>query len=42
MPIVSRKGSRHSPQREAPEATLKAVTDFVARVLQANKWVVAA
>ena len=33
---------KHSPQREAPEATLKAVTDFVARVLQANKWVVAA
>ena len=27
-------GVRHSPQREAPEVTLKAISDFVARVLQ--------
>ena len=25
-------GARHSPQREAPEATLKSISDFVARV----------
>jgi pimeloyl-ACP methyl ester carboxylesterase len=36
------KGAKHSPQREAPEATLKAISDFVARVLQANDWVRAA
>ena len=35
------KGVKHSPQREAPEATLKAMTDFAARVMQANDWVVA-
>lgn len=29
-------GARHSPQREAPEPTLKAISEFVARVLQAN------
>jgi pimeloyl-ACP methyl ester carboxylesterase len=29
--------ARHVPQREAPEATLKAVADFVGRVLQANE-----
>ena len=28
--------ARHSPQREAPEATLKSISDFVAHVLQAN------
>jgi pimeloyl-ACP methyl ester carboxylesterase len=28
-------GAKHSPQREAPEVTLKVITDFVARVLQA-------
>ena len=28
-------GARHSPQREAPEVTLKTISDFVARVLQA-------
>ena len=33
---------KHSPQREAPEATLQAIADFVARVQQANRWVVAA
>jgi len=26
-------GARHSPQREAPDATLKAISEFVARVL---------
>jgi pimeloyl-ACP methyl ester carboxylesterase len=26
-------GARHSPQREAPEATLKAITDFAARAV---------
>ena len=26
------KGAKHSPQREAPDATLKAISDFVARV----------
>jgi len=35
-------GVRHSPQRDAPEATLKAIADFVARDLQANDWVKAA
>ena len=35
-------GARHSPQREAPAPTLKAVADFVARTLRANKWSVAA
>jgi pimeloyl-ACP methyl ester carboxylesterase len=32
-------GAKHSPQREAPEPTLKAISDFVARVGQANEWV---
>jgi pimeloyl-ACP methyl ester carboxylesterase len=36
------KGAKHSPQREAPEATLTAVSDFVAQVLQANDWAKAA
>jgi pimeloyl-ACP methyl ester carboxylesterase len=27
-------GARHSPQREAPEPTLKAIADFVARVIE--------
>jgi pimeloyl-ACP methyl ester carboxylesterase len=31
-------GARHSPQREAPEATLKAISEFVKRVLRANEW----
>lgn len=30
------KGARHSPQRDAPEATLHAISDFVARVLATN------
>ncbi len=32
------KGAKHSPQREQPEATLKSVADFVARIMQANAW----
>ena len=35
-------GARHSPQREVPEPTLKTISDFVARTLQANEWVRAA
>jgi pimeloyl-ACP methyl ester carboxylesterase len=35
-------GARHSPQRDAPEATLKTMSDFVARVLAMNGWVKAA
>jgi pimeloyl-ACP methyl ester carboxylesterase len=35
-------GAKHSPQREAPETTLKAVSDFVAQILQANDWAKAA
>lgn len=31
-------GAKHSPQREAPDSTLKAVSDFVAHVLAANAW----
>lgn len=30
-------GAKHSPQRDAPEATLKAIAEFVARVLSANE-----
>jgi pimeloyl-ACP methyl ester carboxylesterase len=36
------KGAKHSPQREAPEASLKAITEFIRRVVQANEWVKAA
>ena len=35
-------GVKHSPQREAPEVTLKAISQFVARALEANDWVAAA
>jgi pimeloyl-ACP methyl ester carboxylesterase len=35
-------GIRHSPQREAPEATLNVTADFVTRVSRANAWVNAA
>ncbi|HUL89262.1 MAG TPA: alpha/beta hydrolase [Pseudolabrys sp.] len=35
-------GARHSPQREAPEATLKVISAFVGQVLLANAWVRAA
>jgi pimeloyl-ACP methyl ester carboxylesterase len=35
-------GARHSPQRDAPEATLTAISEFVGRVSQANDWANAA
>ena len=35
-------GARHSPQRDAPEATLKAISEFIIRAVQANDWVKAA
>jgi pimeloyl-ACP methyl ester carboxylesterase len=31
-------GAKHSPHRDAPEATLQAISDFVADVLRANEW----
>src|SRR5262245_7305054 len=34
--------ARHSPQRDAPEATLAAISEFVGQVLLANAWVRAA
>ena len=34
--------ARHSPQRDAPAATLEAIAEFVGRALQANEWVKAA
>ena len=40
--VAQLPGARHSPQREAPEATLEAISDFVMRALQANEWVRAA
>jgi pimeloyl-ACP methyl ester carboxylesterase len=40
--VVLLKGARHSPQREAPEATLKAISEFVGRVVAANDWAVTA
>jgi pimeloyl-ACP methyl ester carboxylesterase len=35
-------GARHVPQREAPQATLKVIADFIARVLAMNDWIRAA
>ncbi len=35
-------GAKHSPQRDKPDETLKAISEFVARALQANDWVKAA
>jgi pimeloyl-ACP methyl ester carboxylesterase len=35
-------GARHSPQRDAPEATLGVISEFVKRALRANGWVRAA
>jgi hypothetical protein len=32
--------AKHNPPREAPEATLAVVTDFVSRVSQTNGWAV--
>jgi len=40
--IAMLSGAKHSPQREAPEETLRAISDFIARVLRANAWVNAA
>jgi len=34
--------AKHSPQRDAPEATLQVVAEFVGRVLRTNEWVAAA
>jgi pimeloyl-ACP methyl ester carboxylesterase len=34
--------ARHSPQRDAPEATLKAISNFVGDVLRINEWAMAA
>jgi pimeloyl-ACP methyl ester carboxylesterase len=31
-------GARHSPQRDAPEATLAAIAGFIADVLRMNEW----
>ena len=31
-------GAKHSPQRDAPTATLKAIAGFVADVLRLNEW----
>jgi pimeloyl-ACP methyl ester carboxylesterase len=36
------KGVKHSPQREAPDPTLAAITDFVANVGRMNEWARAA
>jgi pimeloyl-ACP methyl ester carboxylesterase len=36
------KGAKHSPQREQPEATLAAITDFIANVARINEWARAA
>jgi pimeloyl-ACP methyl ester carboxylesterase len=36
------QGARHSPQREAPEATLAAISGFVGDVLRVNEWEMAA
>jgi pimeloyl-ACP methyl ester carboxylesterase len=32
------KGARHSPHRDAPDATLTTISDFVADVLRLNEW----
>ena len=31
------RGAKHSPQREAPEVTLKAIADFATRIMQASE-----
>src|SRR5690348_16587611 len=36
------RNARHSPQRDAPEATLAAMSEFVAVVLRVNEWEMAA
>jgi len=35
-------GAKHSPQRDAPEQTLKSISEFVGRVLAMNDWFKAA
>ena len=40
--VVLLPKAKHSPQRDAPEATLEAIADFVGRVLAMNDWVKAA
>jgi pimeloyl-ACP methyl ester carboxylesterase len=35
-------GVRHSPHRDAPEATLQAISGFVADILRVNEWELAA
>jgi len=35
-------GAKHNPPRESPEATLRVISDFVARVLRINGWAAAA
>ena len=42
MEVALLKGARHSPQHQVPEAALKAISEFVDRVLEANEWAVAA
>ncbi len=35
-------GAKHSPQREAPDATLRAISALIARARETNDWVAAA
>jgi pimeloyl-ACP methyl ester carboxylesterase len=35
-------GAKHSPHRDAPEATLRAIAGFVADVVRMNEWELAA
>jgi hypothetical protein len=37
--VMLLSGARHSPQREAAEPTLKAISEFVVRVLASEKSV---
>ncbi len=36
--VVVLPGAKHSPHREAPTATLKAISGFVADILRVNEW----
>ena len=36
--IALLSGARHAPQREAPDATLTVISDFISRVANANNW----
>jgi pimeloyl-ACP methyl ester carboxylesterase len=40
--IALLKGAKHSPQREQAEATLRAISDFIANVARMNEWARAA